>query len=80
MWLHCANNWGMGMGLGLIASSLATKAVFTPFIVYSVRSECYVLANTWYQNEATLARSRGSVGKHETIHLIRSKKWKDLIF
>jgi hypothetical protein len=26
---------GMGMGIGLIASSLFTKAIFAPFIIYS---------------------------------------------
>ena len=35
MWIYCAETMGMGMGVGLIASSLFTKAVFTPFIVYS---------------------------------------------
>ena len=36
MWLYCADSLGMGMGIGLIASSLFTKAIFTPFIMYSV--------------------------------------------
>jgi hypothetical protein len=36
MWVTAAENWGMGMGLGLIATSLMTKALFTPFIIYAV--------------------------------------------
>ena len=36
MWTYCAESLGMGMGIGLIASSLFTKAIFAPFIIYSV--------------------------------------------
>jgi len=36
MWITASENLGMGMGLGLIATSLLTKAVFTPVIIYSV--------------------------------------------
>lgn len=36
MWVYAAENMGMGMGFGLLATSLLTKAFFTPFIVYSV--------------------------------------------
>jgi len=36
MWTTFAETFGMGMGLGLIATSLLTKAVFAPFIIYSV--------------------------------------------
>lgn len=35
MWIVCADNMGMGLGLGLIASSLATKLFFSPAIIYS---------------------------------------------
>lgn len=35
MWLYCAESMGMGMGYGLLASSLFTKAIFAPFIIYS---------------------------------------------
>jgi hypothetical protein len=35
MWMYCAENIGMGMGFGLVASSLFTKAIFAPFIIYS---------------------------------------------
>jgi len=35
MWTYCAESLGMGMGIGLIASSLFTKAIFAPFIIYS---------------------------------------------
>jgi hypothetical protein len=37
MWITCANSLGMGMGLGLIVTSLLTKATFAPFIIYGVR-------------------------------------------
>ena len=36
MWIVCAENLGLGMGMGLVVSSLLTKAVFTPIIVYGV--------------------------------------------
>jgi hypothetical protein len=36
MWITAAENFGMGMGLGLITTSLLTKAIFTPVIIYSV--------------------------------------------
>jgi hypothetical protein len=36
MWLSCADIGGMGLGMGLIVTSLLTKAAFTPFIVYAV--------------------------------------------
>lgn len=35
MWMFTAENLGMGMGIGLVASSLFTKAIFAPFIIYS---------------------------------------------
>lgn len=35
-WLYASQNFGMGMGLGLIATSLLTKSIFAPFIVYGV--------------------------------------------
>ena len=37
LWLACAepSGLGMGLGMGLILSSFMTKAVFTPFILYS---------------------------------------------
>jgi len=38
MWTFCAESLGMGMGVGLIASSLFTKAIFAPFIIYSVQN------------------------------------------
>ena len=37
MWIYSAESMGLGMGVGLIASSLFTKAIFAPFIIYSVR-------------------------------------------
>jgi hypothetical protein len=36
MWIYCADDVGMGMGLGLIVTSLFTKGVFSPFIIYAV--------------------------------------------
>ena len=36
MWMFFAETQGMGMGLGLIATSLLTRAMFSPVIVYSV--------------------------------------------
>jgi len=33
--MACADFGGMGMGLGLIVTSLITKSVFAPVIVYS---------------------------------------------
>lgn len=35
MWMYTAESMGMGMGFGLVASSLFTKAIFAPFIIYS---------------------------------------------
>lgn len=35
MWIYCADSLGMGMGFGLLASSLFTRTLFTPFIIYS---------------------------------------------
>ena len=37
LWLACAepSGLGLGLGMGLILSSFMTKAVFTPFILYS---------------------------------------------
>lgn len=35
MWIYCAESLGMGMGFGLLASSLFTRTLFTPFIIYS---------------------------------------------
>lgn len=35
MWMYTAESMGMGMGFGLLASSLFTKAIFAPFIIYS---------------------------------------------
>ena len=41
MWIYSAESMGLGMGVGLIASSLFTKAIFAPFIIYSVRLPNY---------------------------------------
>jgi hypothetical protein len=38
MWVFFSDNLGMGMGIGIIATSLITKAVFAPFIMYSVNN------------------------------------------
>jgi len=68
MWLYCADSLGMGMGIGLIASSLFTKAIFTPFIMYSVRLRRLTLAaNGGTQDEAHLARLGRVNGEHETL-------------
>ena len=37
LWIYAAENLGMGMGYGLLTTSILTKAIFTPFIIYSVR-------------------------------------------
>lgn len=68
MWLYCADSLGMGMGIGLIASSLFTKAIFTPFIMYSVRLLLLTLAaNGGTQDEAHLTRLGRADGQHETL-------------
>jgi hypothetical protein len=36
MWINCSDLGGMGMGLGLIITSLLTKSIFAPVIVYGV--------------------------------------------
>ena len=36
LWIFFAETQGMGMGLGLIATSLVTRAMFAPVIMYSV--------------------------------------------
>ena len=36
MWIHSAEIGGMGLALGLVVTSLATKAIFAPFIIYGV--------------------------------------------
>ena len=36
LWLLIANDCGMGLGLGLVASSLITRCIFLPSIVYGV--------------------------------------------
>lgn len=35
LWITCAETYGLGLGLGLIASSFITKAVFSPTVIYS---------------------------------------------
>ena len=48
MWIYAAENMGMGMGYGLLATSILTKALFAPFIIYSVRFHNLIsLANYW---------------------------------
>jgi len=34
LWIHCADGYGLGLGFGLIVSSLITRAIFSPFIIY----------------------------------------------
>lgn len=51
MWMIFANNLGMGMGMGLIASSLITKIVFVPFVIYSVCIFFLYLVNCGNKNE-----------------------------
>ena len=36
MWLTCGDTWGLGLGLGLMASSLLTRLVFVPSMIYAV--------------------------------------------
>jgi len=69
MWLYCADSLGMGMGIGLIASSLFTKAIFTPFIMYSVSliGSSFSVANGGTQDEAHLARLGRVNGQHEAL-------------
>lgn len=64
-----AETQGMGMGLGLIATSIVTRGMFAPVIIYSVSGlktlvirvsnnlSLFTLANCGNENEATLARS-----------------------
>ena len=47
LWIFFAETQGMGMGVGLIATSIVTRAMFAPVIMYSVshwhlhiRSDC----------------------------------------
>jgi hypothetical protein len=66
MWLYCSDSWGMGMGLGLLATSLFTKAIFAPSIIYSVSRESShtfgIVVNDRCQDEASVTRSRGDDG------------------
>ena len=36
MWMYAATPMGMGFGMGLIVTSILTKSVFVPFIIYGV--------------------------------------------
>ena len=36
LWMFFAETQGMGMGVGLIATSIVTRAMFAPIIIYSV--------------------------------------------
>jgi len=38
MWLTCADGWGLGLGLGLMASSLITRLIFVPSMIYAQAS------------------------------------------
>jgi hypothetical protein len=79
MWTYCAESLGMGMGIGLIASSLFTKAIFAPFIIYSVScnrdwlTSMFPLANGRTEDEAVAAGSGGDDGQHETLLAARRK-------
>ena len=47
LWMFFAETQGMGMGLGLIATSIVTRAMFAPIIIYSVSEAaawllCYI--------------------------------------
>ena len=60
----CAENMGLGMGIGLVASSLVTKAIFTPLIIYAVRAIWLIsiLVKYWFKNETSSAWLRRNDG------------------
>lgn len=43
MWDFFASDLGMGMGIGLIVSSVLTKALFSPAVIYSVTHIFFVV-------------------------------------
>ena len=85
LWIHCADGYGMGLGCGLIASSMITKCFFTPSILYSVSRTVYLAllkyiltcfiraANRWYEIQAYVARLRRNYGIDAKIQSARSK-------
>jgi hypothetical protein len=56
MWVNCADIGGMGLGLGLIVTSLITKSVFAPFIIYSVTK--HIRLTNGKHEEIFLTRSK----------------------
>jgi hypothetical protein len=88
MWINCADIGGMGLGLGLIITSLLTKSIFAPVIIYSViilieshaSINLLIIANGGHENEVITARFRRNDGKYEEIFLIRSNYFVIYIF
>ena len=36
LWINVADQYGVGLGIGLIASALVSRGMFAPLIIYSV--------------------------------------------
>jgi membrane protein insertase Oxa1/YidC/SpoIIIJ len=38
LWLYSSDEWGLGLGLGLIASTFCVRMAFVPLVIYQQAS------------------------------------------
>ena len=87
MWLMFADNYGLGIGVGLLAASFSSRLIFAPLIIYSVSclhsthpkspflfspSNAFVTATNGSQIQTSGARPRRDSGVDEETPI----KWK----